>query len=323
MNGSIKLAIACTLMAFGQQLAAQPDAAVVALNQQDLRLATIGERMLAANRDLCRRHMPLTGIVLHTKDQYGSGDTGDAFANGRVAIAAIVPGSAASAALVAGDGIAAIGPIRTDTLESDDKVKLRDSAFELLADQPDGAPLALTIARGGREQPVTLTVPTGCRALVEILATSALNAKSDGKVIQVNYGIAVDATDEQLAVVFAHELGHLVLEHRRRLSSEGVKKGLLGEFGRSRRLNREAEIEADQIAVHLLANAGYNPAIAPAFWRSKLGRSTDAWIFRSFTTLSPEGRAELMEEEIATYLTGHTGPSVPRHLLDRRDVPFD
>jgi predicted Zn-dependent protease len=118
-------------------------------------------------------------------------------------------------------------------------------------------------------------------------------------------------------------MGHLVLEHRRRLEAAGVKKGFFGEFGKNRRLNRQVEVEADQIAAHLLANAGYDAAIAPAFWRSRLGRRAGGGLFRSGTYPSPEARARLIEQEIAASLSGRAGPSLAAHLLSRRDVPFD
>jgi hypothetical protein len=296
---------------------------MTALVEQDVRLATIAERMLGANRELCRQHMPLTGLVLHSEDQYGHAAAGDAFANGRVAVAAVVPGSPASAMLAPGDAIAAIGPTRTDTLVAEGEAPLRDKAFELLAEQPDGAPLALTVTRGGREQAVTIDVATGCRALVEIRATSGINARSDGRVIQVKYGLAAEATDDEMAVVFSHEMGHLLLEHRRRLSSAGVEKGFFGEFGRNQQLNRQVEVEADRIAAHLLANAGYDPAIAPRFWRSSLGRRAGGGLLRSSTYPSAEARAQLIEREIAEYIGAGAAPTWPGHLLARRDAPFD
>ena len=83
------------------------------------------------------------------------------------------------------------------------------------------------------------------------------------------------------------------------------------------------ELEADRIAVHLLANAGYDPAIAPAFWRTSLGRRAGGGLFRSSTYPSPEARAELAEREIAEFLAGRTGPSYPTHLISLRDAPFD
>jgi Zn-dependent protease with chaperone function len=322
MNGSSKFAFAIVAMAFGQQLAAQ-SAAMDALSVQDVRLATVAERLLAANRDLCRQHMPLAGMILHSQDQYRASVSGDAFANGRIAVEALVPGSAASVALSPGDAIAAIGSTRVDTLVAKADAPLRDSAFDLLTEQPDGAPLALAVVHDGRERTVMLDVPTGCRALVEIRSVSGLNARSDGRVIQVNYGLAAEATDEELAVVFAHEMGHLVLEHRRRLSSAGVEKGFFGEFGRNQQLNRQVEVEADRIAAHLLANAGYDPSIAPKFWRSSLGRRASGGLLRSSTYPSAEARAELIEREIAEYIGAGAGPSWPGHLLARRDTPFE
>jgi hypothetical protein len=243
------------------------------------------------------------------------------FANGRIAVAGVVAGSpAAGAAIAPGDGIVSIGGQLTSTMARIGEAPLRDTAFAALAER---RPVTLAVARGGEERVLTLDAPAGCRALVEIRAADSLDARSDGRVIQINYGLAQAATDEQLAVVFAHELGHLVLEHRRRLTEAGVEKGFFGEFGRNRRLNRLVEVEADLISAHLLANAGYDPAIAPAFWRSRLGRRAGGGILRSGTYPSAKARAELVEREIAEHLAARAGPSFPAHLMSRRDRPFD
>lgn len=296
---------------------------MTALVQQDVRLATVAERLLRANELLCRDHMPLTGMIMHSRDQYSARIAGDAFANGPVAVSAVVPGTPASAELEAGDGIAAIGSQRTADLVAEGDAPLRDSAFAALVDQPAGAPLELAVVRAGSERTVTIDSAAGCRALVEIRSVSGLNARSDGRVIQVNYGLAAEASDEELAVIFAHEMGHLVLEHRRRLSSAGVEKGFFGEFGRNQRLNRQVEVEADRIAAHLLANAGYDPAIAPAFWRTSLGRRAGGGLLRSSTYPSAEARAQLIEREIEDYIGAGIAPTWPGHLLARRETPFD
>jgi hypothetical protein len=321
MKISATLVLALAVLTFSPSIAAQAQGPMAALERQDLRLATVAERMLAANDSLCRQHMPLTGLILHSRDQYGASMAGDAFANGRVAVEAVVPGSAAErAGVVAGDGIVAIGAVRTDTLVRDGDAPLRDTAFATLAGGT--GPVALILTRGGTERTVTIAAPQGCRALVEIRSSNSLNARSDGRVIQVNYGLAAQASDDELAVIFAHELGHLVLEHRRRLSEAGVKKGFFGEFGRNRRLNRQVEEEADLMSVHLLANAGYDPAIAPAFWRSKLGKRAGGGLFRSGTYPSPGARARLVETEVATYFGPQAAPDHAAHLLAGRDVPF-
>jgi len=315
------LPLALAVLAFAQQAAAQPTSPMDVLLRQDVRLAHVAEGLLAANRGLCRLRMPLTGMVLHSQDQYRPEVAGDAFANGSIAVAAVLPGSAAAeAGVAAGDAVAAIGDRRTETLRVEEG-PLRDAAFGALANQ--AGTVVLAVVRGGQERTVALEAPEGCRALVEIRAQNELSARSDGRVIQVNHGLAAAASDAELAVVFAHELGHLVLEHRRRLEQAGVEKGFFGEFGRNQKLNRQVEVEADRISVHLLANAGYDPAIAPAFWRSRLGRRAAGGLFRSATYPTTEARARLVEQEIADYLGAGAAPTFPGHLLARRELPFD
>ncbi|WP_162249638.1 M48 family metallopeptidase [Altererythrobacter sp. Root672] len=318
-----KLLIAAAALACGSQAVAQEGGSLDALLQQDVRLATIAERLMGANHELCRQQMPLTGLIMHSRDQYPKGGQDSAFVNGAIAVSALVPGSPAAAVLEPRDGLAVIGAVPTSGLKAEGKSPVRDAAFEALADQPPQGPMQLKIVRQGQEQAVSLGARPGCRVLVEIRVADGLNGQSDGRVIQVNYGLATVATNDELAVVFAHELAHVVLEHRRRLKAAGVDKGFFGEFGRNQQLNRQVEVEADRMAVHLLANAGYDPSIAPKFWRSSLGQRTSGGLTRSRVYPSPEARAELIEREIADYLGGGTGPSYPGHLLVRRDQPFE
>ena len=303
-------------------VAAQQADALVALHRQDLRLATLADRLLVANGELCRELMPVTGMVIHTRDQYGADGAAD-FANAPVAIAAVVPGSpAASAGLREGDGILAIAGVRVSALAPAEGSPARDAVFDLLASRPPAGALHLSLARGGRAFTAVLAPQPGCRALVEIVASDKTIARSDGRVVQLSYALAERMSDDALAAIFAHELGHLVLEHRRRLAAAGVKKGLLGEFGGSRRKNRQVEEEADRLSVHLLANAGYDPRIAPLFWLSREGRSVDAGIFRSGIYPSPSARAEIMQKEIES-LSAPDGTFSPAgHLLDLRDRGF-
>lgn len=323
MKSSIKLAFALSSMVFGQQVLAQAPDSLDLLLAQDARLAAIADKMLSANDGLCRQHMPVTGIVLHSRDQYRGNLAGDAFAHSAIAIETVVPGSAAAlAGFEPGDAVIAVGNRRMSELAKQGDNPLRDSAYAALADLAGQPRFDVTISRQGEQRTVPLTPPQGCRAVVEIRSQNSLNARSDGRVIQIDYGLAAAASDDQLAVVFAHEMGHLVLEHRRRLEAAGVEKGFFGEFGKNQRLNRQVEVEADRMAVHLLANAGYAPSIAPAFWRTTLGRRAGGGLLRSSTYPSPEARAQLVEREIAEYLGQASGPSYPGHLLDRRDAGF-
>ncbi|MFB0611370.1 M48 family metallopeptidase [Aurantiacibacter poecillastricola] len=293
------------------------------LAEQDLRLARIADAMLIANAPLCRTTMPVTGMVLHSMDQYGE-DQRDLFANGPLAVASVVPGSAAdSAGILAGDGIAAIGGMAVSSMTPEGPDHLREEAFFRLADLPDDRPVEIVRLRDGDSQPVTLHPRPGCRSLVEILVADGPNARSNGRIIQFQYDFAVRLTDPELAVVLAHELAHSVLEHRRRKEEAGIDNAsLFRHFGRNQRVNRLAEVEADRLSVHLLANAGYDPLLAASFWRSLIGIEAGGGPMPSFIYPSQEARAELVEREVAMYLGLGRGPSWPGHLLVRRESSF-
>ena len=316
MKTILALLVALSVALPDAPLQAQTQGPMDALEIQDVRLASIAERMMRANDGLCRQHMPLTGMLIHTRDQYRS-DPGTAFANGPVAVEAVVPGSASAQVVRAGDALVAVGAVRTDSLHAEAPAPLRDAVFWALADTPADRPVSLTIARAGMEEALTVNAPPGCRALVEIRSGNGKNARSDGRVIQIDYGLAAAANDDQLAVIFAHELGHAVLEHRRRLGAARVSKGFFGEFGKNGKLNRQAEIEADRMSVHLLADAGYDPRIAPAFWRSPLGRRVGNGL--SFVYPNAEARAKLLDDEIAN----HMNDMGLNELLAQRDRPFE
>lgn len=324
MKCSLPIAIALLGIALPQQVLAQGSTDVGELVEQDARLARVAEPMLAKNAWLCRQIMPLAGLVFHSRDQYSAEASQNLFSNGPVELALVLPGSAAErAGLQPGDGLTAIGPVRTTDLRAPDEAPLRDAVFEALAQAwPGTGDLSLGIMRDGVEREVMLEPAAGCRALVEIRTRDSLTARSDGRVIQLDWGLVAAATDAELAVIFAHELGHLVLEHRRRLDEAGVRKGFFGEFGRNQRLNRQVEVEADRLSVHLLANAGFDPQLAPTFWRSRLARRAAGGLNLSTTYPSNKKRAALLEQEIAEHRPGGSGPSFPRHLLAQRDVPF-
>lgn len=293
------------------------------LERQDLRLAAIAERIQRANASLCRARMPLTGMIIHSVDQYGDGVANDRFANGRVAIASVLPQSPADhAGVQRDDGILAIGSEQMAELSPRGEGNLREAAFDVLAEQPAEGPVALRIRRGNNAHDVSLQPEAGCRSLVEILVGDGPRARSDGRVIQIQYDFAAGLGDEQLAIVVAHELAHAVLEHRRRKIEAGINNGLFAEIGRNQRANREAEIEADRLSVHLLSNAGYDPGSIAAFWRNASEHGMGSGLLPSFVYPSREARADLIEREISFYLPLGRGPTWPGHLLIMRDRSF-
>ena len=293
------------------------------LRRQDGRLEAVAEALLGGNASLCRELMALPGFVIHSRDQYGAAIADEMFAPGaEVAVAAVVPGSAADrAGLRRDDTVLAIDGIAPAEWLRQAEAPLRDGWIDVLGRAAAKSEWSITARREGQE--FTYAVPTrpGCRALVEILSVDEKSARSDGRVVQVSLGLARAVRDGELAVILAHELAHDILEHRKRLVAAGVSKGLLGELGRNQRLNRQAEVEADRLSVHLLANAGFDPALALAFWRSELGREIGGGLLRNRIYPSPSSRADLLQREIADYLP-MVGPTLPGHLLSLRDVPM-
>lgn len=290
-----------------------------ALLAQDRRVAEVADRLVTANAALCRQTMPVTGFALQSRDQYPPPAPAGLFGNGDIALAVVLPGSpAARAGLQAGDAIVAVGGSPIPGRDAAAENPYRDVAFDLVAAETPEI-LAITYRRDGQEQSVAVHSPPGCRVMVELRVDRSAGARSNGRVVQVNSGLALKVDDAGLAVVLAHELAHSVLEHRRRLADLGVAKGFFGEFGRNQQLNRQMEVEADRLSVHLLANAGWDAALAPAFWRSAIGRRVGGGMLHSSIYPSAEGRAKLLEQEISDYLPGG-GPSWPAHLLSRREA---
>lgn len=317
------LAPLCLLAAFPVASFAQSDSDWAALEEQDLRLARLADRLLTANAALCNNRMPVTGIVLHSSDQYRDGAASDRFANGPVAVMTLRPDSPAlRAGLRRDDAILSINGNRISDIAPPATGNLREAAFNLLADQAPDSELQVRIARGDGEVDLVIEPEAGCRSLVEIRVGEGPRARSDGRVIQISYDFARQLDDDQLAVALAHELAHSVLEHRRRKEEAGIDVGLFGEIGRNQRANRQAEVEADRLSVHLLANAGFDPALAPSFWRTGPGQDLGGGIFGSWIYPSVGARADLIDEEIRLYLPLLRGPSWPGHLLQMRETSF-
>lgn len=291
-----------------------------ALRDVDLRLATIAHRLVTANAPLCDETAPATGMVVHAIDQFDAETRPVARATlgfpTPVAVEAVVAdGPAERAGIVAGDGLATIDGKPVPPAGEAQGSATRDATLTLI--ERARSPVAVGTTRGVR----TVAAPAACKARFEVLLGPKMTAQSDGRVIQIGVRFFERYGDEAVAVVIAHELAHSVLRHRARLEAAGVKDGLLAEFGRNGRLHRRAEDEADRLGMHLLRNAGFDPAAAPRFWREH-GGDIDGGLFRSRTHASSSARAKAIEAEIAAIPAGATMPYVPP-LIATRDTPID
>lgn len=270
---------------------------LAALRAADVRLASVASRLVISNVALCAKTMPATGAIVQALDQYpvalrpaASSELGFA---APVAIEAVVTGSAADrAGLRAGDGILAINDLELPrNLNAKTATSAtRDSVERAITALPPLAPIRFRLIRAGAEFGATVSPEAACRTRFEVVPGGGLTAHSDGETIQIGSGFVQRYNDAALAVAFAHELAHTILGHRASLAAAGDD---------NHRLARLAEREADRLSVHLLVNAGYNPAIAPQFWREHGGAIGFLGLGDSKHD-SPKARIALLEAEIAT-----------------------
>ena len=302
-----------------------PDQALLAMRVLDRRVATVGHRLAVANLDLCAARAWLPGFAVHDLSQYGADyrpaavrafglDAGP----GVLALAADGPaeraGLRADDILIAVDGQAppraALG--RLGSFEHMERIlALLDQAFA------DGR-ADLQVARGGARRTVAIVAERGCASRFQLTPGRSLNAKADGRYVQVTAAIAEYVEDDvELAAVLAHEFAHNILGHRVRLDQAGVSRGVLGNFGMSARRIRETEVEADRFSVYLMERAGYDPAAAVRFW-SRFGR-------RGFNFLgSPthpnwRARIQMFESEIAAIRAARAAGRAPMPDFAPRD----
>ena len=179
------------------------------------------------------------------------------------AILAIVAGSAAErAGLRVNDAITAI---------NGDGVS--GNIDEALAQALSSSPVTISVDRGGVAHTFSLTGATACPSIVQVIPSSALTAQADGKYVQLTDAIIDYAqNDEELASIIAHEMAHNILQHQYVLDVKG----------RSARVIRQTEVEADAFSVYLMARAGFDPLAPARFW-ARFGKKTGHGIFSDGT----------------------------------------
>jgi Zn-dependent protease with chaperone function len=317
---SRRLAAAALLLALACPVSAQgdgPEQALLAMRALDRRVATVGHRLAVANLDLCAARAWLPGVAVHDLSQYG---------------AEFRPAATRAFGLGAGPAVLALaadGPAERAGLRADDILLALDGE-----PPPQGAPrragsfdrmeliLAaldrafadgradLAVARGGIRLTIAVEAEQGCASRFQLIPGGGLNAKADGRYVQVTAAI-VDyvADDAELAAVLAHEFAHNILGHRVRLDEAQVARGLLRNFGGNARRIRDTEVEADRFSVYLLERAGYDPDAAVRFW-SRFGRRGLNFL-GSPTHPNWRRRIALFETEIAAIRSARAAGRAP------------
>ena len=276
----------------------------LSLDSLDQKVLSVSHRLTIRNAHRCADQMPALGLLLHSKDQYASGmsaATARHFPEDKaLAVQTVLPGApAADAGLVRGATILGVNGWQPSARQVEEGDQLRLVAHQFLTLLPPDQPVKIRwILPDYPASEAKIAAEPACRVLVEVVQSKKRFARSNGPIVQISSAFATLLNDEQLAVVIAHELAHSVLNHRETLAGSDLSNGLFADFGRTGRIKREAEEEADRFSIRLLRSAGYDPAIAPAFWRSKIGRKTSGgWLGRGYYP-SAKKRASMLEAEI-------------------------
>lgn len=322
------LAALALLTAVPAQAAASADPSpYAALAALESRVATIGFRLTTANAAWCREQQPQFGWIwgdprLYDAERrrvalaaYGAADRDAPF------VAAIAPtGPAALAGLRVGMAVLGIAAAAVPD-GADAHPFARITAIEMqLAAFPAAAPLAFDV---GGAAPLRITPVAGCISDFRVEASEKPGAVADGRMVLVNHGLAKFAADDaELAAAIAHEVAHNILRHRARLDAAGVDRGLGKQFGRSARLFKQTEVEADRLSAWLLAGAGYDPAAAARFW-TRFGQREGRPLFQAGTHPRWRDRVASIEAEVAAIAAARAQGQPLRPPLIDAPPPLD
>ncbi len=287
----------------GLEIAAPAELRLIALTDLDQRVARVGYRLSVANAELCPAVRSSAGWLLHAASQYSPelrpwAETRFGLDGDLPGLLAVPEGSAAAlAGLRRGDLVLGVnGQVLARGITR------RTAAFEGVEaniQQLDLAlaagPVEIAFRRNGNEQTATVTPQRTCGYDVQLDPSDELNARADGKRLFITTAMAgFAATDDELALILGHELAHHVLGHRGWHEAETRGRqtqtvpALSGTAG-------GAERQADRVGLYLAARAGFDPAIAPAFWR-RFAAFNWRVRFPGWNHPSAEARARALEE---------------------------
>jgi predicted Zn-dependent protease len=252
-------------------------ASLLALQRDDQRVADTAWRIASRNSDSCSKLWASIGVSLQHVSQYAPAYRAAAQAafgldDTYPSILAVAEGSpAAAGGLKPSDTVRAVnGADLADKSRGQKSAASYDAvaaAMATLEALPEHSAAILTIEREGQKRAVSVVPQNVCRSRVELAPGNAVNANANGLVAQISGRlVAWVESDDELALVIAHEMAHNLLDHPKRLGEKSALSGLATSLGLSGKAQRQMELDADRMGIIMAASAGYNYKIAPDFW---------------------------------------------------------
>lgn len=250
------------------------------LRADDYRIASVAHRIARDAAAFCTAAAPLSGLALHHLAAYGPAMRAEVARDFQIdrgpGVLAVVAGSAAArAGFQPGDVLLQVNgvPLPTPAIaaahrSAAERRASMDETERLIETALGQMEASFLVLRGGESRTIRLAAETGCPMRARLARSSQRNAFADGRhVVMTTALLAFVESDDELALILAHELAHNLLGHRARLEEAGVRRGLLRGAGRRGAAVRKAEAEADRLAVRLAWAAGYDVLAAAPMWR--------------------------------------------------------
>lgn len=273
----------------------QQELAVTINRDRRQRLADLSWPLRRAGAELCGDDVaPEFGFEFESLDQYDD-ELRDAAIRAldlrRAPTVTVVAdgGPAHYARVQAGDVLTHVGRYRVPPSEDGIELAL-DRLRGFVSDPPPFPAVPLRFERLGEPYVQELIPERVCDYPVVLLENDSINAFADGSTVYITNGMMrFSETDQELQVVIAHELAHNLEGHlgdRKKNTAIGGLLGLAGDLllaaagvnsegtltavglaAGATAFSQDVELEADYVAMYILARAGIDTSAAPMFWR--------------------------------------------------------
>ena len=221
-----------------------------ALNQ---RLARVAAPLRLANAELCPQTRRDPGFSIHKLEDYPKAvrPIAEAFLGvkqGGIYVRAVRPNTSAEAARIEpGDQIIAVNENRISSeklMETYNRAVLRNGFESVLS--------KVSIrTESGQEFLARIRPDTACDIPAKVIFSNDINGHTDGKDVLITSALMRSVPDDtNLALVIAHEMAHVIARHTTQVPSQAL------------------ELEADRMALVLMARAGYDIEAAVAYWET-------------------------------------------------------
>jgi len=135
-------------------------------------------------------------------------------------------------------------------------------------------PLQLEVTRAGDRRSLTMWAVPACQFKLQLVESDQINGITDGRRIGVTTGaMTLLRSDDELAWILAHEIGHNVLNHSQNARLRVMLNAFLGAtVDASAKVpasvpRRSLEAQADYVGAFIMARAGYDVQAIKQFWR--------------------------------------------------------